>query len=225
LSRADEIAGEVRKLVMTVRTLEAQLQQSIPKKEHEQVVAKMQAQIDDLSSKLTSVKADLERAQSLNDQLSGMEAQLAAQNRMLSAQGDSIKGLAIKLEEGTVPYQLHAQAVSRVQELEKRVSDLEAQTYQMVPLTQYEALQAEMANTVPKAAYEELKATLDGSVPREELTQAQSRIAELEATVANSVPRSALDELKEKIASIMREAQEPPAGESHEPQPSDAVRQ
>ena len=61
LSRADEITSEVRKLVLTCKALEAQLQQSIPKKAHEDIVAKIQKQIYDLENQVALTKGELEK--------------------------------------------------------------------------------------------------------------------------------------------------------------------
>jgi tetrahydromethanopterin S-methyltransferase subunit G len=199
LSRADEITSEVRKLVLTCKALEAQLQQSIPKKTHEEEVAKLTARIDDLQKEVSLTKAELERTIAVGTRLGALEARINTLYDVVGSQNQAVKGLTEKLSEATVPYSLHAEDAARIQQLEEQV-------YSMVPRTDVEALQGQLANSVPKEKVEELQRTMVDSVPRTRLEEAEARIAGLQAALADSVPRTTLEELKEKIASMMKEA-------------------
>ena len=199
LSRADEITSEVRKLVLTCKALEAQLQQSIPKKAHEDIVAKMQRQVDDLENQVALTKGELEKTVTVGARLSAIESRITTLYDVVASQNEAVKTLADKQSEGTVPYSLHAENLARIQRLEEQV-------YSMAPRSDVEALQAELANSAPKAKLEELEQALSRSVPKEHLAQAEARVAELEAALAETVPRATLEELKERIATLMKDA-------------------
>ncbi len=199
MSRADEITSEVRKLVLTCKALEAQLQQSIPKKTHEEEMAKLRLQIEDLERQVNLTKADLERTVSVGGRLSALEARIGTLYDAVGAQNQEVKALSGKLSEATVPSSLHAEDLARIQQLEEQV-------YSMVPKSDLETLQGQLANSVPKERLEEMEKALYDTVPRARLAEAEAKIAELQAALADAVPRATLEELKEKIASMMKEA-------------------
>jgi DNA repair exonuclease SbcCD ATPase subunit len=210
LSRADEITSEVRKLVLTCKALEAQLQQSIPKKTHEEEVAKLRGEIEDLQSQVSLTKGELEKTISVGARLAALESRITTLYDVIAAQNEAVKTLSEKLSQGTVPYSLHSEDLTRIQQLEEQV-------YTMVPRSDVETLKAELANSVPKAKLEEAERALSEAVPRDSLAKAEARIAELEAALADTVPRGAMEEL-EKIASLMKDA--PYAGEEPAPAPT-----
>jgi HPt (histidine-containing phosphotransfer) domain-containing protein len=220
LSRAEEITNEVRKLVFTCRSLEAQLQQSVPKKLYQETVAKMQANIDSLSGELASTKSELEKSMAVAQRVEGLEAQVSSQGETISSNTKTIDSLTAKLIE-TEPYVAkYAETIARNQELESRISsmveataytalqtrcsELETQIAGMVPRESFEAVQTELANSVQN--YEELQRRLEQMVPRDQLNAAENRISELEKTLAESVPKADFDELAGKIARITKEA-------------------
>jgi hypothetical protein len=207
LSRADEITSEVRKLVLTLKAKEAQLQESLPKKTHEEIVAKMQAQMDDLERQLSLTKGELERTMSLGARLSALESRITTLYDVTASQNEAVKGLSDKMSQGTVPYAVHTEDLNRIQQLEEQV-------YSMVPRSDVEALQAQLGASVPKEKMEEIERTLADMVPKEKMAQAEERIAELEAAMADSVPRTTLEELKDRIATLMKDA---PAVEEEAP--------
>ncbi len=224
MSRAEEITSEVRKLVLTCRSLEAQLQQSIPKKVHAEVVSKMQANIDTLSADLARTAAELEKTTSIGQRITTLESQIVSQNETISSQSKTIGDLSAKLSENAIITNQYSQAVLKVQELESKISsmvdssqyalsqekcaDLEAQIASMVPRAQFTALEVELANSVPLQKYGELQRTLEQMVPAEQLKTAESRVSELEKTLAESVPKTDFEELASKIAQITKEAVE-----------------
>jgi uncharacterized coiled-coil protein SlyX len=199
LSRADEITSEVRKLVLTCKALEAQLQQSIPKKTHEEEVAKLRGESEDLQRQVTLTKGELEKTISVGARLGALESRINTLYDVVAAQNEAVKTLSEKLSEGTVPYSLHAEDLTRIQQLEEQV-------YTMVPGSDVETLRGELANSVPKAKLEEAERALAETVPKERLAKAEARIVELEAALADTVPRGTMEELKEKIASLMKDA-------------------
>jgi DNA repair exonuclease SbcCD ATPase subunit len=199
LSRADEITSEVRKLVLTCKALEAQLQQSIPKKTHEEEVAKLRAEIEDLQRQVNLTKGELEKTISVGARLGALESRINTLYDVVAAQNEAVKGISEKLAQATVPYSLHTEDLARIQQLEEQV-------YTMVPRSDVEAIQGELANSVPKAKLEELERSMADTVPKERLAAAEAKISELEAALADTVPRGTMEELKEKIASLMKDA-------------------
>lgn len=217
MSRVEEITSEVRKLVLTCRSLEAQLQQSVPKKFHQEVVTKMQGNIDSLSDDLTRTKAELEKTTSIGQRIPGLEGQIASQNEVITSQSKTIDSLTTKLSESATTAIQYSQAVSKIQELESRISsmvdateftsaqkrcaELEQQVSDMIPKAQFSAIQAELANSVPAQKYEDLQKRFN-----EELSAAQSRIGELDKALQESVPKADFEELAGKITQITKEA-------------------
>ena len=206
MSRADEITSEVRKLVLTIKAQEAQLQQSISRKTYEEEVAKLNGKLEELRREADLTKGELEKTISVGARLSALEARINSLFDAVGSQNNAVKGLSDKLSEATVPYSLHAEDLTRIQQLEEQV-------YSMVPRADIEGLQSQLANSIPKEKLEEMEKALADSVPRAELEAAKTKISELEAALAETVPRTTLEELKEKIASMMKET----AGANEEP--------
>lgn len=235
MSRAEEITSEVRRLVLTCRAMEAQLQQSIPKKTHQEVVANMQATIDDLGTQVTNLKTEIQNASSLKETISGLSNQLVSQNETISSltstlaglnqvidsQKASIAELSTRLSQTTVPSALYDQTVSKMGELQERVHGMVEKTEytslqtkchelsesmkSMVPREEYSNLQTLLANSVPRENFEALQATLSQYVPREQLAASEARANEFEARMQNYVPRSDYEELTAKIRLLTRE--------------------
>ena len=165
---------------MTCRSLEAQLQQSVPKKTHQEMVTKMQAAIDNLSADLGRTKKSLEETETLGGRLNALTSQISTQNETISSQNKIIESFSTKMVETTVPVKMYSEATSRAQELEQRMkgmveksdyaalqakcAELESQMSSAVPRTQYAALEIEIANSVPKSKFEELESRLEHMV-------------------------------------------------------------
>lgn len=208
MSTAEEITSEIRRLVLTCRTIEAQLQQSMPKKTHQEVVTKMQAAIDDLNAELKRTKAELQKTVSFDTVIKGLSRQIASQTEAIANQSQTIE----------------AQNKKRVDELEERIGRMADKTeyaalqkkYEelnksMVPKEDYVALQGQFSNFVPRESFEDLQRSFaQTTVPREKLIATEARVHELEARLANSVPRSDYEELIAKIASLIGEAFDTP---------------
>ncbi len=225
LSRAEEITSEVRRLVLTCRAMEAQLQQSIPKKDHEEVVAKMQTTIDELDGEVNRIRDELQRTKGITETINALGAQIAAQKEMLDsqaqtasnqsqiidAQNKTIESLVGKLSQDTIPATMYNEALSKTHELEEKISqyvaksDFEAIQQKvaeltellgtMVPKSEYETLQAQFSNYVPKSDYESLQAQLSNYVPKESFEEIQNALA-------NSVPRDQFLASEAKIQEV-----------------------
>lgn len=205
MSRAEEITSEVRRLVMTCRSLEAQLQQSVPKKTHQEMVTKMQAAIDNLSADLGRTKKSLEETETLGGRLNVLTNQITAQNEIISSQSKTIESLTSKMTETTVPIKMYTELVSNFQSLQtqaqgmvpksdfdalqSRISELESQISSCVPRTQYAALELEISNSVPKQRFEELETRISKMVSKDEYDVAIARAAGLESQISQMVSR------------------------------------
>lgn len=164
-SRTEQITSEVRRLVLTARSLQAQLDQSIPKKSHEEIVARMQATIDGMSAELRRTKAQLEETQTVGEGMTLL-------GKQVTSHGEAMKEIAAKLSELTVPNQVYQQALSKIGELEQVImrKDQEIQGIRdsTVPREQYSRVEAKIAelesilsNSMPKAEFEDLSQQID----------------------------------------------------------------
>lgn len=209
----ESISGDTKKLLLRLKTVEAQLKQSIPKKEHEEVVSTLRANIEQLTSDLQRAKEEINRISDFNEKIKGIYDSINNQSKAIAQLGKAIEVLNKKINDGTVPMNIHQQALSKQREYEERIS-------QMIPKEDYVSLQKryeellEKINTmVPKADYEllqskisELESQLANMVPREELNASEQKVRQLEAKLANYVPRSDYEELAAKIVALAEEA-------------------
>jgi len=164
-SRTEQITSEVRRLVLTARSLQAQLDQSIPKKTHEEVIARMQGTIDGMAAELRRTKGQLEETQSIGQGLSILGKQVAAQ-------GETIKEAAMKISEVTVPNQVYQNALTRISDLEQVLTrkDNEIQSIREQTVAKEQYIRAEtriseleniLANSMPKTEFENLSQQID----------------------------------------------------------------
>lgn len=210
LSRAEEITSEVRRLVLTCRAMEAQLQQSIPKKTHEEVVSKMQATIDELDGELTRIRGELQNTKGITETINALGAQIVAQKEMLELQGQNltnqgqvieaqnktIESLTTRLSEQTIPVAMYNEALSRANAAEDKAS-------QCVPKADYESLQTKVS---------ELTESLNSMVPRSELDSLRTDVSQnyvpkgifdqVQTALSNSVPKEELQASQSKIQEI-----------------------
>ena len=211
MSRAEEITSEVRRLVLTCRAMEAQLQQSIAKKTHQEVVAKMQASIDGLNVEVERLKSELHKTTTINESITGLGGKIASQgetisslnqtvttlNQVIDIQKNTIAELQAKLAVSTVPTSVYDQTVSKLDEAHAKIGGMvdrsEYDSLQskfneqieliksMVQRSDYIVLQSQFANFVPKDTFESLQRTLSLYVPREQLVATETRLRDLEA--------------------------------------------
>lgn len=220
MSRAEEITSEVRKLVLTCRSMQAQLEQSIPKKTHQEIVAKMQATIDGLSADLERTKQELSKTTTIGEHLNSLSAKVSEQEERIANQTKIIEAFSQRFAESTVPASMYSEVVAKNKELTEKIScmvsredyialqnrfnELESKMASMVPKVEFESLQAKIATMVPKSDYDERSAAL--SSLQEQYRALETRAAALEAKLADSVPRSDFDELTARIAQLTMEA-------------------
>lgn len=150
---------------MTARSLQAQLDQSIPKKTHEEVVARMQGTIDGMAAELRRTKVQLEETQTIGQGLALLSKQVAASS-------DTVKEATLKLSEVMVPNQVFQQAMAKISELEQVISrkevEIRAINEQTVHKDQYmraeariSELESILAVSMPKTEFEDLSQQID----------------------------------------------------------------
>src|SRR2546428_8442895 len=235
MSKVESSGNELKKLGLRCKMLEAQLRQSVPKKEHHEITSKFETEIDDLEKELDRTKKDLQKTVALNKQLGAREEQLSNQNKTMITQGKVIDSLQAKLSQGTVPTSIHTQSLSKIRELEeerramvsrtefasseRRCEELSRQMSSMVPASEYislrqrfEELARQVSSMVPASEYsalkvkgEELQNAISSMVPTEQLNSSEARVRELEARLAQHVPQTVYDELVSKVVSLAEE--------------------
>ena len=161
LSRAEEITSEVRRLVLTCRAMEAHFSNRYPKKDHEEVVAKMQTTIDELDGEVNRIRDELQRTKGITETINALGAQIAAQKEMLDSQGQTvsnqsqiidaqnktIESLVGKSSQDTIPATMYHEALSKTHELEEKIS-------QYVAKSDFEAIQLKVAETYGASGYD-----------------------------------------------------------------------
>ena len=213
LSRAEEITSEVRKLVLTCRAMEAQLQQSMPKKTHQEVVAKMQGQIDTLNGELERAKSELKTTTTVGERVDLLGTQISTQNESLSnltaqinSQNQIISGLEnlVSSQKGIVETQ-----AATVQELSSAFSKgMEAIETRLsrdtVPVLLYNQtlsrigeIEEKMRFMVERADYVAMQKRCDELTERITSMVPTTDYLSLQAQFANYVPKAQYEEFKE----------------------------
>ncbi len=221
MGRTEEITSEVRRLVLTCRSLEAQVKESIPKKQHEAIVAKLETTINELNAELKRTQANLENTTTLGERLVSLESLVSKQSDSISsAQSEEFQKLSMKISENTVPSTIYEQTLSSVKELEltlstivqskdaqlatlsARTKELEDKISSMVSRSEFLGLQSELSKVRSKHQ-EELNQIAQRSVPKEQYESTRARISELETMLSNSIPLSQLGDIPEQMKSVL----------------------
>jgi hypothetical protein len=253
MSKVEGQIDDAKKLALRCKTLELQLRQTISKKEHHEVTSKLEKQIDALERDLDRARAENQKTIALNKQIAGVEGlvssviktanaqgktldlieeEASTRAKSMSAQGKALDALAAKLAQGTVPSNVHLQALSKIRDLEEdkrgmvrrfdynsleaRFGELSRQLGTMVPSADYSSLKEkfddvtkQIGSMVPASDYsalkqrvEELEGMVSSMVPRERLASSEARVTELETRLAEHVPQSVYDELVFKVVSL-----------------------
>ena len=236
MDKKSEISlSEYRKLALRYKTLEAQLRQTVPKREHHETVTKLERQVDGLEKELDRAKADLQKYSTFGKQIGGISDSVITQGKATAALNRSIESLSFRISQGSVPASVHAQALARVRELEEqsrglvskaeyesvsmRCEDLRKQVDTMVSGGEYamlkqrcEELARQMGLMVPgseyaalKQRYEDIENAMSSMVPRAQLESSEARVKELEARLAEHVPQAVYDELVGKVVALAEE--------------------
>ena len=175
----------MKRIILKCRSLEAKLEQSVPKKTYQDAVQTMQASIDNLSENLTRTKDELARTESLGGRINSLSAQLASLASQVSANNEAVKALT---EKYSVPKEVHSKTTSRIEELE---TALRSSTSNSVPRSEYADLQSQihelekkLADSVPREQYSRLVDEISGlvSIRRERLALENELMQEIVST-------------------------------------------
>ena len=182
----EEITGEMRRLALRCKALEAKLADSVPKKTYNDAVSKMQLAIDSGVAELQRTKEALEKTETLGGRLNTLTNQITLLVETIASQEAQIKTLEEKVAASTVPQEVYDQSIANCQRLEDEIKS-------MVPRQDFEALFQKNA---------ELEQRISTMVAGEEHMRAVEKIAELEGVITNLVPRKDLEELSDQVKSI-----------------------
>ena len=233
LSKTENTVEDTKRLAQRCKALEAQLRQTITKKEHHDIVLEFEDKITgmektisgqdrkiaDQEKELARARAEIQRNASLGKQVADVGAQFAALAKMMEAQGRSIDSLLFKVSQGTVPAAVHQQSISKAKELEERIGGMVARAEYAALQRSYEEVAKQLGGMVPSSDYEVLKGKvqeLEGSVasmvPRERLESSEATVRDLRAKLEGRVPQSTYDELVSKVVQLAEEVTggEPP---------------
>ncbi|MDA4128927.1 MAG: hypothetical protein OK422_05695 [Thaumarchaeota archaeon] len=246
MSKVENPANDAKKLALRYKALEAQLQQSVSKKQYNETVSKLEGKNTEQEKDLARTKAELQKTSILNKQFASIGEQIAALGKAVGAQSKTIDSLMSKIIQGTVPSSVHHQTVSKVRELEEKIEDTVNKAEYATMERRYEEAARKISNMVPSSEYnalkdkvEEMEGTISSMVPREQFSISEARAKELEAKLAEHVPQSTYDELVSKVVLLAEEVtggapareeqetaaqtepEEPQSPVMHEPVPSE----
>src|SRR5271169_474487 len=140
MSKVETQVDDAKKLALRCKTLELQLRQSVSKKEHHEITSKLEKQIDSLERDLDRARVETQKTIAINKQIAGVEGlvesliktanghgktldsiedEASTRGKALSAQGKVLDALATKISQGTVPSNVHLQALSKIRDLEE----------------------------------------------------------------------------------------------------------
>ncbi|MDA4127768.1 MAG: hypothetical protein OK452_11305, partial [Thaumarchaeota archaeon] len=227
MSKAEDAADDAKKLAQRCKALEAQLRQTITKKEHHEIVlefedkttrmektiANQDRKIAEQEKELVRTKAELQRTAALGKQFAEVAEKVAVLNKGVDAQGRTVDSLVTKISQGTVPAVVHQQSISKINDLEERISGMVSRSEYASLQTSYEEATKRVSGMVPSSEYEalkgrvqELESTITTTVPREQFESSEAKVKELEARLAEHVPQSTYDELVSKVVQLAAEA-------------------
>jgi hypothetical protein len=226
MSKTEDAADDVKKLAQRCKALEAQLRQTITKKEHHEIVlefegkttrmektiASQDRKIAEQEKEIMRTKAELQRTTALGKQFTEVAERVAVLNKGVDAQGRTVDSLVTKISQGTVPAVVHQQSISKINGLEEQISGMVSRSEYASLQTKYEEATKKFSNMVPSSEYEalkeknqELESTISLTVPREQFESSEAKAKELEARLAEHVPQSTYDELVSKVVQLAAE--------------------
>src|SRR5579885_1380313 len=176
--------------------MQAQLEQSIPKKTHQEIVAKMQATIDGLSADLERTKQELSKTTTIGEHLNSLSAKVSEQEERIANQTKIIEAFSQRFAESTVPASMYSEVVAKNKELTEKISCMVSREDYIALQNRFNELESKMASMVPKVEFESLQAKIATMVPKSDFDELTARIAQLTmeatrfATELASVPSS-----------------------------------
>jgi hypothetical protein len=230
MSKVENEANDAKKLAMKVKTLEMQLRQSVPKKEHHEIVSKLEKQVDSLEEDLERARDESQKTIAINKQIAGVEALIAsltkianaqgktldsieedasARGKALTAQGKVLESVAAKLDKGTVPSQVHLHALSKIRDLEEDKRGMVRRFDYNSLEARYEELSRQLGTMVPSADYASLKEKFDEAtrqmadmVPVSDYSALKQKTEELEGAIYTMVPREKFVSSQERVKEL-----------------------
>jgi hypothetical protein len=226
MSKIEDSTDDAKKLAQRNKALEAQLRQTITKKEHHEIVlefedkttrmektiASQDRKIAEQEKELMRTKAELQRTTILGKQFAEVAEQVAALNKGVVAQGRTVDAFITKISQGTVPVVVHQQSISKINDLEERIGGMVSESDYSSLHGLYEEATKSISSMVPSSEYEalqgrvqELESTTSSMVPREQFESSESKVKELEGRLAEHIPQSTYDELVSKVVQLASE--------------------
>lgn len=225
--KTEGATSESKKLALKCKTLEMQLRQSVPKKEHHEVTSKLEKQIDSLEKDLDRARDESQKTVALNKQISGVESLISSLTKTMTAQGkrlDSIDeegsargkvlavhgkaldAIAAKLSQGTVPSQVYLQSISKIERLEEDKRNMVRRFDYNTLESRCEELSRQIGTMVPSGDYAALKQRLDEAtkqmtemVPATDYAALKQRTEELEGAMYTMVPREKFVSTQQRV--------------------------
>ncbi len=250
MSKAEAPVDDAKKLAQRCKALEAQLRQTITKKEHHEIVLEFEDKITGMEKTVSSqdrkiaeqekelarTRAEMQKNAALGKQIADVGAQISALGKTVESQGRAVEALLFKVSQGTVPASAYQQSTSKVRGLEEKISEMVGKGEHASLQRRYEEATKQLQGMVPASDHEalkgrvqELEAAMSSMVLRDQLESSEATVRELRAKLSERVPQSTYDELVSKVVQLAEEvtggqpqieAQEPAEPTGPEPMPA-----
>ncbi len=230
VKKVDSAIGDAKKLALRCKTLEMQLRQSVPKKEHHEITSKLEKQIDSLEKELDRARDANQKTVAIKEQISGVEDLISsliktanangktldsieddgsALAKALGAQGKVLDALAAKISQGTVTSQVYLQSLARIEKLEEEKRGMVRRFDYNSLEARCEELSRQLGTMVPSTDYASLKQKFDEAtkqiadmVPASDYSALKGRVEELEGAMYTMVPRETLLSSQQRVSEL-----------------------
>lgn len=234
---------DAKKFAQRCKALEAQLRQTITKKEHHEIVlefedkmtdmektiAGQEKKIGDQEKELERTKTELQRSIALNKQIADVSGRVASLADSNSSQAKALDSLVVKVTQGAVPLAVHQQSLSKINDLEERIGGMVSRSDYAALRLRYDEAERRISSMIPAPEHEalkervfELENTISTMVPKEEFESSEATAKELRATLAEHVPQSVYDDLVSKVVQLAEEVTGGQAFVEEEPIPQES---
>lgn len=206
--RATKIHSEVKKLITTVKELQSQLAQSVPKAEHDTMKAKAVSELEIMEKELKEARQSrplMEETVTLLRDNGTVEARRAAD---LQKSVDDVMGLSEKCVQKIESIEVQIGTMPRLHELESQISNSVSRSSAEELKNRVLELEMSLSETIPKVEASARINELEGNLTAKdgENERLRNHIRQLESELSSMMPRAEADsrvfELEERLREL-----------------------
>lgn len=229
--KVESAANDVKALATRCKALEAQLRQSVPKRDHNEIVSKLEREISSLEKDLGRSKAENQKTVATNKMITDVESQISSLMRAtgglaktldsldatatttrkaIAEQARAIDGIGGRISQGTVPSTIYQESLAKIEALTSKSEGLARQVSGMISASEYlsqkrrlEEANRKISEMVPASDLEEANKRIAAMVPASDLEEANRRISEMVPASELAAMRRRADDLEATMASMV----------------------